>query len=391
MFGSGISERSSALGLDIGSRVVKFVLAYQVADRVDIQAAGAFTLSPGVVEGGIVRSPKKFGKSLAAELAMQGIETAEIIVSVPSSLAALRWINLPLLVGEELREAARFKVRRHLPFPVDAAYVDASTPEVLEGEENTAQYLVITVRKEVIDSRAEAIECAGFTPIGAELEAQAILRIVERRLQEKSPLWRDASLTIIDVGGTNTHMYVVQNQKLQFLRGVRFGADLFSGAVAKELDISNEQAGKAIGLQNANLSANGMLHLEWDGRPATINVQAELDRLIKEFLRLLRYFRSLHPERSYAGILDHVVLCGGMASLLGFDEYLEKQLELRVERAQPFLGMTGNFNKRSFDIVATRQEAYTVVTGLALSALSGRMRQRGERNVTDEYAWERSA
>ena len=66
--------------------------------------------------------------------------------------------------------------------------------------------------------------------------------------EQQSVLWRDASLTIIDVGGTNTHMYVVQNQRLQFIRGVKFGADLFSQAVQKTLEVDREQAEALIAL-----------------------------------------------------------------------------------------------------------------------------------------------
>lgn len=120
-------------------------------------------------------------------------------------------------------------------------------------------------------------------------------------------------------------------------------------------------------------------------------VQAELEKLTREFLRLLRYFRSLHPERSYAGILDHVIICGGLASLPGFADYLHSVLELRVEKARPFAGMVGKFNKETFDVIANRQEAYTVGVGLALSGLQGGIKTKGEIHGGREFAWARSA
>ena len=155
--------------------------------------------------------------------------------------------------------------------------MEASTPQP-EGNDSAGQSLVIAVRREVIDSRAEALEYGDITTIGAELEAQAILRIVERKLNEQSALWRDASLTIIDMGANNTHMYVVQNQRLQFIRGVKFGAARFVQAVATEFECSIEQAESIMGGPNTQLSSDGMLHLTVNEQPARVNVQQETEK-----------------------------------------------------------------------------------------------------------------
>lgn len=379
-----------ALGIDIGSQMVKYVSAAKVADRVDIQGAGSFLIPPGVIEGGVIRDPKKFGRSVRQRLAEHGVEAAPAVVSIPSNLAVLRWLNMPRLEPDEMREAARYKVKRHLPFPVEEAYVEAAPPTEVD-EDGMGPTLIIAVRREVVDSRAEGLEWAGLMPIGAELEAQAILRVAERRLSEQSALRRDASITIIDVGATNTHMYVVQNQQLQFIRGVKFGANLISNTVAKALNLQHEEAEAVLSRQDTVVGTDGVLHVCVDGLPACMKIQDDIERLTREFLRLLRYFRSLHPERSYAGILDHVLVCGGLASLNGFSEYLERDLGLRVERARPFAGTTVKFSTESFDSIINRQEAYTVVMGLALSGLEGKREIKGGNNVGREFTWARTA
>ncbi len=379
-----------ALGIDIGSQMLKYVSAAQVADRVDIQGAGAFPIPPGVVEGGVVRDPKKFGRVVRARLAEQGIVGEPTVVSIPSNLAVLRWLNMPRLDPDEMREAARFKVKRHLPFPVEEAYVEAAPPEEVD-DDGQGPTLIIAVRRDVVDSRAEGLEWAGLNPVGAELEAQSILRVAERRLSQQSALRRDASITIIDVGATNTHMYVVQNQQLQFIRGVKFGACQISDTVAKALQLSREEAEAALNRQDTIVAPDGMLHVCVNGLPACLKIQGDIERLTREFLRLLRYFRSLHPERSYAGILDHVLVCGGLASLNGFSEYLERDLGLRVERARPFAGTTVKFNTDSFDSIINRQEAYTVVMGLALSGLERKREVKGEAVAGHEFTWARAA
>ncbi|MCH8274200.1 MAG: type IV pilus assembly protein PilM [Armatimonadetes bacterium] len=380
----------AALGIDIGSRAVKVLQASIMAGRVAIRAAESFPLKPGIVEQGVIVEPKVFGRALAGFLARKGIQPSSANFSIPSRRAVLRWVNLPVLFGEELRSAARFKVQRHLSFPVKSAYIEACSPKLSE-DGKSAEYLVIVVRRDIIDSRAEAIETAGLVPVRAEVEAQSILRVVDQRLSQQSALWRDASLTIIDVGGVNTHMYVVQNQRLQFLRGVNFGSALISSVLAKVVEVSDEAAEEMVAGPHTELSAAGVLSSEVDGQAVRVSVVSTLDKLTREFIRLMRYFRSLHPERSYAGILDHLLLCGGLAGLRGFAEYLQKSLDIRVERIRPFTGVIGNFNEESFENVARHQEAYTVVMGLALTGLKGTGLARSKESAGNEYVWTRSA
>ena len=379
-----------SLGIDIGTHAVKVMLAEAVAGRIEVRGASSLSTPSGLVVDGAITNPKRFAKLLSAELEAFGNPTVGAVMSIPSTMAHLRWVSLPPLQGEELRQAARYKVKRHLPFPVDDAYVDASQPDASD-DGSMGQSLVIAVRKEVIDTRAEALELAGVAPLGAELEAQAILRVVERQLNEKSVLWRDASLTIIDVGGSNTHMYVVQNQRLQFIRGVKFGSDQVAESVSKALDISHEEAHALISSATTELRPDGVLVLKRDETTSILNVQQEMDKLVREFLRLLRYFRSLHPERSYAGILDNVVVCGGMVGLNGFTTYLQQALGIRVERARPFTGMVAQLRRETFQSVTNHQEAYTVVMGLALAGLGGSLDGLGENNARSEYKWTRAA
>jgi type IV pilus assembly protein PilM len=250
---------------------------------------------------------------------------------------------------------------------------------------------VIAVPKQIIDSRAEALLYAGLNPKRAELEAQAILRIVERRLSSRSALWRDASLTIIDFGATNTHMYVIQNQQLQFMRGVKFGSQMFHKAISSGLGITYEQTDDILHNPLTKLSMEGVLTLPFEDSFAIVNISQELEKLTKEVLRLMRYFRSLHPERSYAGILDKAILCGGLVGLNGFAEYLETHLGLSIEFARPIAGMMTKFSKETFANVSNRQEAYTIVMGLALSGLKHQAKSQQEDKSENEFNWNKSA
>ena len=383
-----VANADAALGIDIGSRSVKALLARGAGGRLVIETAGSFELAEGLVEGGVVVSPREFGRTLAQYLEHAGAVEAGLagVFSLPSSLAVLRWLHLPDLPIDELREAARFKVRRHLPFPVESAYIEVSPPE--EGSDGGS--MVVAVPRSALDSRAEALLHAGLVPVHAELEAQAILRVMERRLARRSALWRDASLTILDIGGTSTHMYVVQSRRLQFIRGVKFGASIFHEAVARGLGVDLPRTQGLMAHAETRLDRRGSLLIPFEGTTAVVNVEPELEKLTREFLRLMRYFRSLHPERSYAGILDHAVLCGGLVGLDGLDEFLQATLGLRIEMARPIAGLMTRFSPETFAAVSHRQEAFTTAMGLALAGLGGQGRETVQEGREREFAWKRA-
>ncbi len=376
----------AALGIDIGSRSVKVLLARSTSERIVIETAGSFEVPEGLVVGGVVVEPKEFGKTLAKYLAHVGAASADVVFSVPSSLAVLRWLALPDLPSAELREAAQFKVKRHLPFPVESAYVEASR----DAHSDDGQAMVVAVPKAAIDSRAEAMLYAGLAPVHAEIEAQAILRVMERRLAKRGALWRDASLTILDIGATSTHMYVVQSRRLQFIRGVKFGAGIFHNAVARDLGVDLDRTRGLMAHVDTRLEKKGRLIVPFNGDVAIVNVEAELEKLTREFLRLMRYFRSLHPERSYAGILDHAVLCGGLVGLRGLDEFLQSTLGLRLEMARPIAGLMTRFSQETFAAVSHRQEAFTTAMGLALAGLSLSAEAARQEDGDREFVWKRA-
>jgi type IV pilus assembly protein PilM len=389
LFGSNFVNSQSSLGLDFGNDSCKMLALNKVGDRIDISLAGAVEMPFCSIENGVIQNPKEVGKRIKNFLAEHSMPNESPVFDVPSSMAIMRWVNLPQMAPEERLSAARFRVRKHLPFSVESAYIECWTPPA--DPKADVQTLVIAVPKDIVDSRAEAIMQAGMEPLRAELEAQSILRVVERRLNRRSALWRDASLTIIDFGYATTHMYVVQNQQLQFIRGVKFGSAFLHSAVMQALECTTEDAAAILHDPRTSLNFDGVLSGHYGDALAIINLSHELDKLRREITRLMRYFRSLHPERSYSGILDQALLVGGLVGLTGLDQYLSHHLGLKTEYAKPISGMMTRFSKETFAAVSKRQEAFTIAMGLALAGLDETQQGGNQKDGGTEFSWTRSA
>ncbi len=378
-----------SLGVDIGSREMKLVLLSRSGDSMTVDLVKSVTLPAGSVLEGVIEDRKELAKILRETLAHTGASSVQAVLSIPTQAATLRWVSLPQLPPDEHRVAASYKVKKHLPYPIEDAYL-STTPVQEMDEDGVGESLVISVPMPVIASRAFTAERAGLKPVAAELQAQALLRIVERSLRHRSPLLRDASMTIVDIGGSATEMYVVQNQKLQFIRSVRFGSSRIARKVAEELGVSETLGHSMIANPEGFLDAEGILSLPYEGQSIKVSVKAELDTLLKEISRLMRYFRSLHAERSYAGILDHMMLCGGFSNVHGLDTYLEQQLKVRIEPLEPFNHMTFNVSNEAFELASNSENTFAIAVGLALSQFDTEEIEETQ-DVNNDFAWARGA
>jgi glyoxylase-like metal-dependent hydrolase (beta-lactamase superfamily II) len=131
------------------------------------------------------------------------------------------------------------------------------------------------------------------------------------------------------------------------------------------------------------------------------NVPAELEKLGRR-IQDVRWILLTHGHIDHVGGAHALWEATGRRAQVVISEadahflrsrqaHVDEALELRVERARPFAGMVGKFNKETFDVIANRQEAYTVVVGLALAALKGRSKSKGEVDGGSEFAWTRVA
>ena len=86
-----------------------------------------------------------------------------------------------------------------------------------------------------------------------------------------------------------------------------------------------------------------------------------LSELATELRRSLDYYRS----RAAGKNVDRVILCGGTASLPGLDRFLDQELQVPVQVASPFAGLsvtTKSFDPRYLQTIAP---LFTVAVGLA--------------------------
>lgn len=352
------------LGIDIRDRIVRVIQANGKPEVPKVTKVDEFELPSDLVKDGVIVCPRQMAAFLRDQLVVENYTASRCSFSVPSSHAIIAELALPKMSAAELPEAVRFRLKKSLPFLVEDAYIE--TVQLREpADDSCMDILAIAIPKAVVDSRADMLAYAGLEPISAETDSQSILRVIHRRAARLDSLARDSSLTVVEIGESATAMYVIRQRRLQFHRTVKFGIqDLFAKICQAGRDEADARA--ILSQPSTYLRSGGMLEFEHNGLAKACSISEELGRLMKEVGRLLRYFKSLHPERSFEGLLDTMLVCGEFAACPGFLDYFTAELRCRSELLRPLSEVNVGVHARARDSISRNEAKYAVATGCLL-------------------------
>lgn len=361
-------DAADVLGIELRERSLRLLQATGNPGYSKVTEAAEWEIPGDAIRDGIVVRPRQLAEAIQERLMNEAFGAKRCVFSVPSRCAVLRDLVLPPMEQAELNEAARFRMKKSIPFALEDAYVEAG-PVTNIGDDGNGVTMAVAVPKAIIDSRADMLAYAGLEPIFAETDAQSILRVIHRRAARLDSLARDSSLTVIDIGGGFTSMYVVQQKRLQFLRSVKFGTSDMNNKIAEAAQDNDLRPSAILADPNTCLSAEGQLEFTINGVGHSISMRDDIGRLIREVSRLLRYFQSLHPERSFQGLLSCLLVCGEMASMPGFLEYIESELRFRAELLKPLFEANLGLHARVRDFAERNESKFVTATGCLLRAL----------------------
>src|SRR5262249_15630614 len=154
---------------------------------------------------------------------------------------------------------------------------------------------------------AETLEMAGLKVASAEIEPFPLLRAVDRSQGRSESFWRGQSQGYIQIKENSSAMYVAQENALRFVRVISWGSERLTQALADALELSPEEAEAIKTDPSASVDPQGIFSWEHAGvRRETEALVSELERLRREIERLMNYYSSLFPERSYEGVMSRV-------------------------------------------------------------------------------------
>ncbi len=290
-------------------------LTYSVGDWGDID------IPDGALERGRVNEIASL--SAALQEVRERTRTPFIRVSLPEERAYIFETEIKAHTPiSEIRSQLEFRLEEHVPISPRDAFFDY---QVIAEQDRSKSVSVVVYAKETIMNYYDACIQAGMTPLGFEVEAQAIAR-------STIPTGDQGTHMVIDFGKTRTGVGIVHCGHLLYTSTIDIGGGDLSKALRRVLgDVPESEL---------TLLKNTEGLVTRQGNTQVYEILLSVVSGIKdEIATRLQYWHTREHDLDTRRI-QSIILCGGSSNLKGVTEYFTETLGIPTVRGDVWKNVT---------------------------------------------------
>lgn len=347
--------RRTAIGLDIGTSVVRAVELSYGRGGVTLDRFGQVVLPDGAVHDGEVVDAAAVTAAIRSLWSATRFGSKKVVLGVANQRVIVRQLDLPWMEQSELRKSLAFHVADFLPISVEDSVLDFYPLEEITGDHGARQLrgLLVAAQRETVLHNVQAAEKAGLRVESVDLTSFAVLRAMGR--QTDLTVGTEA---LIDIGARVTNIVVHSAGVPRFVRILLMGGQDVTDAVSEQLGVPAEHAE---GLKQNFTRIAGGEQMELVSRTVAATAQDFVD----EIRGSLDYYAASSPGQP----VERIVVSGGGSRLEGLAERLATSTRMPVVLGDPFwplkVGRTG-LDAAQIEFI---KPLAAVPVGLALGAI----------------------
>lgn len=357
------------LGIDISPSAVKLVELSRTGQRYKVEAIAFEPLPEGSMENRNPVDLDQVSQAIKRAVKTSGTRLKQAAVTVPTSSVIIRTIPMPLEFGEDEIEAnIQLDASQYIPFPLEEIYLDFQIiPGSAKEAAGTQDVMLVASRQENVELRREVLQESELKPLIVDVEAYALentFRLLPKGLlsssqQDSSRKTDDISdnklIALVDMGATITTVYILDGDKVVFIREQNFGGEQLTLAIAEAYGLNRERA---------ELCKKRPTDLPEDY--ATRILDGFYKSAADQINQALQFFYSSdHFHTSPALKLDGIILAGGGAINTELERALGEYLQIPTAICNPFIQMD-HASRINRHILLRDAPLFAVACGLAL-------------------------
>ncbi len=297
-------ENKSKLGIDIGTSSIKAVQLRKEANEYKLETYGVVNVSYQASQNTEFDVLSETAEILKKLLEKIEATTKKVTASLPNNIVFVSVLDMPAMTERELKNAVEWEARRYVPLPIEEVTLSWSVlQEPVVG--NQIKVLLTAVPTSVVDNYLKMFKMAGLVPEALEIEALALIRSLVGVKTE--------SLIIIDIGGRNTSLNLVDKGLLRVSRNLPVGGETVTNVIAKSLRVNSTRAEQF--KRDLGLSANA--------KPVPEAIIQVMEIIKKEVAQLIKIYES------NSGVVQQILFTGSGSRFPGLMEYFS-DLETKV-------------------------------------------------------------
>jgi type IV pilus assembly protein PilM len=353
----------SVVGLDLGSQVVK---------AVEITLEGPEPVITGFAR---VEIPPGGDKAAAvAELFKRGrFRSKHVVTSVAGQSVVVRYVQMPKMSEQELKQAIRIEADRYVPFELDDVVLDCqplkrSSQRGNDGEGaresngDNMTVLLVACRQPLVDEQLKLLQAQNLQPLAIDVDVFALANawelcgLPDEALDEPKPEKAadakgggdERAIALVDIGASRTSINVLCNGETCFSREIGIGGHDMTQAVARKLGLEVFEA-EAIKRAGEDKEAD-----------VARAIQPVLEDLVNEISLSLDYVENHEGVR-----VEEVLLSGGGVLAPGAVTYVEQATGRTARTWNPLEGLRVADDRVDVEELEAWAPSLVVAVGLA--------------------------
>lgn len=318
-------KKQLVLGLDISSTAIKLLELAKHGDRIRVESYAVEPLPPNSVIEKNISDVEAVGEAIKRAIKRSGSRNKFAAAAVAGSAVITKVISMQAtLTEDDMEKSIELEADQYIPYPLEEVNLDFELLGPTENDPERVDVLLAASRSENVDVRVAAIELAGLKAKIIDVEAYAMENAFSMLAAQLPEQGIDQTVAVIDVGATMTTLNVMHDLKTIYTREQVFGGKQLTEEIQRRYGLSYEEAGMA--KRQGGLPDNYAPEV----------LEPFKDAMAQQVSRSLQFFFSSSQYNS----VDHIVLAGGSAMLLGIDELISNKLGVHTSVANPFTNMT---------------------------------------------------
>jgi len=351
----GFGREKGLVGLDIGSNSIKAVeLNPRKKDDLysyEVKKIG-YELLPrdAIVEGTIIDSSAVVEK-IKMIFDENKISNKNVAIAISGNSVIIKKISLPNMETEELAESIIWEAKHNIPYPYEETNVDyAILRPSHESADKNLDILLVAAKKDKIANYSNVVNQARKNLEAIEVDVFAL----QNSLEVNCPnVLREKTVVVINIGANITNLIIIEKGIPQLFRDLSLGGYFFAENLSKDLNISFDDAEKAIkGLPVQSISAEQL----------EASLHTNVENLLEEIEKTFTFYEAGEKQERK---IEQIFLSGGLSKLKDLTLYFERKFNIKTEIFNPFQKIY--LDEKKFDPMFSQELAalFGVATGIA--------------------------
>lgn len=342
------SKSRQLVGVDVSSTSVKLVELQKMQSTFRLKSYAIETLPQGLVVDKTIADTEAVGDIIYNLVKRAGLSTKQAATAVSGSAVITKIIDMDTNLSDIEREAQiRLDADQYIPYPLAEVNLDFEVLGPSEVDPEKVQVLLAASRSENVEQRVDALAIGGFATKVIDIESHSIERAFNLMVDN---LPNNPNLVaLVDIGHTQMTLFIANQGKFVYSREQLFGGAQLTEAIQARYGLTYEEA--------TTYKREQSLPDDYYSEV----LSPFMENIIQQITRSLQFYYS----SSQFNNVDHIVLCGGSASIPGLVNMVQNKLGILVSIANPFVNMSID-SRIDNDQLTTDAPSLMAACGLAL-------------------------